>query len=109
MKNKAVLFCCACICCIIVNLIALMTMGENVIVQAKDKNKIAFITVTPTSIPIPTSTPTPTNTPVPTPTSKPSVEDKKTGNKMLVYYSIGNFVNWTSSTGNKVANRMVGE
>ena len=36
------------------------------------------------------------------------IVDGKTGNKMLVYYSIGNFVNWTSSKGNKVANRMVG-
>ena len=30
------------------------------------------------------------------------------GNKMLVYYSIGNFVNGTSSTGHGVTNRMVG-
>ena len=30
------------------------------------------------------------------------------GNEMLVYYSIGNFVNGTTSTGNGVANRMVG-
>lgn len=36
------------------------------------------------------------------------IVDGKTGNKMLVYYSVGNFVNWTSSKGNKVANRMVG-
>ena len=27
---------------------------------------------------------------------------------MLVYYSLGNFVNWTSGTGEGVANRMVG-
>ncbi len=30
------------------------------------------------------------------------------GNQMLVYYSIGNFVNGTSGTGSGVANRMVG-
>ncbi len=36
------------------------------------------------------------------------VEDEETGNKMLVYYSLGNFVNWTSGKGEKVANRMVG-
>lgn len=30
------------------------------------------------------------------------------GNEMLVYYSLGNFVNWTSGTGEGVANRMVG-
>ena len=30
------------------------------------------------------------------------------GNEMLVYYSLGNFVNGTSSTGNGVTNRMVG-
>ena len=28
--------------------------------------------------------------------------------KMLVYYSLGNFVNWTSSYGDGIANRMVG-
>ena len=28
--------------------------------------------------------------------------------KMLVYYSLGNFVNWTSSSGDGIANRMVG-
>lgn len=28
--------------------------------------------------------------------------------QMLVYYSLGNFVNWTSGTGSGVANRMVG-
>ena len=27
---------------------------------------------------------------------------------MLVYYSLGNFVNWTSSSGEGIANRMVG-
>lgn len=30
------------------------------------------------------------------------------GNRMLVYYSLGNFLNWTSGTGEGVANRMVG-
>jgi poly-gamma-glutamate synthesis protein (capsule biosynthesis protein) len=30
------------------------------------------------------------------------------GNEMLVYDSLGNFVNWTSGTGDGVANRMVG-
>lgn len=30
------------------------------------------------------------------------------GNGMLVYYSLGNFVNWTSSSGEGIANRMVG-
>lgn len=30
------------------------------------------------------------------------------GNRALVYYSLGNFVNWTSGTGKGVANRMVG-
>lgn len=34
--------------------------------------------------------------------------DEETGNKMLVYYSIGNFVNWTSESGKGKANRMVG-
>ena len=29
-------------------------------------------------------------------------------NGMLVYYSLGNFVNWTSSSGDGIANRMVG-
>lgn len=33
---------------------------------------------------------------------------EETGEKMLVYYSIGNFVNWTSGSGKGVANRMVG-
>ena len=31
-----------------------------------------------------------------------------TGDGMLVYYSLGNFVNWTSGTGDGVADRMVG-
>lgn len=30
------------------------------------------------------------------------------GHEMLVYYSLGNFVNWTSSSGDGIANRMVG-
>lgn len=30
------------------------------------------------------------------------------GHEMLVYYSLGNFVNWTSSSGEGIANRMVG-
>ncbi len=34
--------------------------------------------------------------------------DEATGNQMLVYYSLGNFVNWTSSSGEGIANRMVG-
>ena len=36
------------------------------------------------------------------------VTDEVNGNKMLVYYSLGNFVNWTSSFGEGIANRMVG-
>ena len=36
------------------------------------------------------------------------VEDPETGHRMLVYYSLGNFVNWTSGTGEGVSNRMVG-
>lgn len=36
------------------------------------------------------------------------VRDEETGSEMLVYYSLGNFVNWTSGTGKGVANRMVG-
>lgn len=36
------------------------------------------------------------------------VEDEASGHRMLVYYSLGNFVNWTSGTGDGVANRMVG-
>jgi poly-gamma-glutamate synthesis protein (capsule biosynthesis protein) len=34
--------------------------------------------------------------------------NETTGENMLVYYSIGNYVNWTSGTGDGVANRMVG-
>lgn len=34
--------------------------------------------------------------------------DENTGHEMLVYYSLGNFVNWTSSSGEGIANRMVG-
>ena len=34
--------------------------------------------------------------------------NEETGERMLVYYSIGNFVNWTSGTGDGTANRMVG-
>lgn len=36
------------------------------------------------------------------------VHDEVTGQEMLVYYSLGNFVNWTSGRGDGVANRMVG-
>ena len=36
------------------------------------------------------------------------VVDEETGHEMLVYYSLGNFVNWTSSSGAGIANRMVG-
>lgn len=36
------------------------------------------------------------------------VRDEETGHEMLVYYSLGNFVNWTSSSGAGIANRMVG-
>lgn len=36
------------------------------------------------------------------------VRDEDNGHEMLVYYSLGNFVNWTSGTGAGVANRMVG-
>ena len=36
------------------------------------------------------------------------VIDEETGHEMLVYYSLGNFVNWTSSSGEGIANRMVG-
>ena len=36
------------------------------------------------------------------------VTDEESGNQALVYYSIGNFVNWTSGSGKGVANRMVG-
>lgn len=34
--------------------------------------------------------------------------NEETGEQMLVYYSLGNFVNWTSGNGDGVANRMVG-
>lgn len=36
------------------------------------------------------------------------VRDEESGQEMLVYYSLGNFVNWTSGTGEGVANRMLG-
>lgn len=36
------------------------------------------------------------------------VRDEEQDQEMLVYYSLGNFVNWTSGTGEGVANRMVG-
>ena len=36
------------------------------------------------------------------------VTDEETGHEMLVYYSLGNFVNWTSGIGEGIANRMVG-
>lgn len=36
------------------------------------------------------------------------VTNPENGHEMLVYYSLGNFVNWTSGTGEGVANRMVG-
>lgn len=36
------------------------------------------------------------------------ITDEQTGQNMLVYYSIGNFVNWTSDSGTGIANRMVG-
>ena len=35
-------------------------------------------------------------------------QDEASEHEMLVYYSLGNFVNWTSGTGEGVANRMVG-
>ncbi len=34
--------------------------------------------------------------------------NEETGEQMLVYYSLGNFVNWTSGRGDGVADRMVG-
>jgi len=34
--------------------------------------------------------------------------NEETGEKMLVFYSLGNFVNWTSDFGDGIANRMVG-
>ena len=36
------------------------------------------------------------------------VTDEESGHEMLVYYSLGNFVNWTSESGTGIANRMVG-
>lgn len=36
------------------------------------------------------------------------VKDEVNGREMLVYYSLGNYVNWTSSSGEGIANRMVG-
>ncbi len=36
------------------------------------------------------------------------MDDGVNGNRMLVYYSIGNFVNWTSGKGENVGNRLVG-
>ncbi len=36
------------------------------------------------------------------------MRDETTGQEMLVYYSLGNYVNWTSSSGQGIANRMVG-
>ncbi len=36
------------------------------------------------------------------------IQDEETGREMLVYYSLGNFVNWTASSGDGIANRMVG-
>ncbi len=38
----------------------------------------------------------------------PGISNNHGGGDMLVYYSIGNFVNWTSGTGKGVSNRMVG-
>lgn len=34
--------------------------------------------------------------------------EEETGNSALIYYSIGNYVNWTSGEGSGAANRMVG-
>lgn len=34
--------------------------------------------------------------------------NEETGEEMLVFYSLGNFVNWTSDYGDGIANRMVG-
>ena len=36
------------------------------------------------------------------------VQDVENDRVMLVYYSLGNFVNWTASSGGGIANRMVG-
>ncbi len=38
----------------------------------------------------------------------PGISNNKSNGDMLVYYSLGNFVSWTSSTGEGVTNRMVG-
>lgn len=38
----------------------------------------------------------------------PEITNNHGGGDMLVYYSLGNFVNWTSSSGSGIANRMVG-
>ena len=35
-------------------------------------------------------------------------EDKEAGNRMLVYYSLGNYVNWTAGNGPGTSNRMIG-
>ena len=39
---------------------------------------------------------------------KPGYSNNRGGGDMLVYYSLGNFVNWTSGTGKGTTNRMVG-
>ncbi|MCR4923061.1 MAG: CapA family protein [Lachnospiraceae bacterium] len=36
------------------------------------------------------------------------VLERENGEKMVVYYSLGNYVNWTSATGEKVTPRMLG-
>ncbi len=36
------------------------------------------------------------------------IQEEASAHRMLVYYSLGNYVNWTSGTGSGVANRMVG-
>ncbi|MCR5734589.1 MAG: CapA family protein [Lachnospiraceae bacterium] len=36
------------------------------------------------------------------------IYERENGEKMLVYYSLGNYVNWTSGTGAKVSKRMLG-
>lgn len=38
----------------------------------------------------------------------PEISNNHGDGDMLVYYSLGNYVNWTSSSGNGIANRMVG-
>ncbi len=40
--------------------------------------------------------------------SKPGITNNHGNGDMLVYYSLGNFVNWTSSSGKGVTKRMVG-